>query len=207
VGDIYQSLLSNRREQQSKLGAFYTPAGDVEYMVSRLALTSESKVLDPCMGSGHFLDGIYQRLAELYKEEGVALDEAYRQIVENQIYGGDIDSFALSLAAIRLFLLSESGIEVRPQLFVHDMLLHSPERPQEELFGRDAQQVVGDPALDQIDVIDEVEFDAVVGNPPYGARKPKYKENAYAQLYGQRARRQGREHRHRRRRHVRNVLR
>ncbi len=30
------------------------------------------------------------------------------------------------------------------------------------------------------------EFDAVVGNPPYGAKKPKYKEPVYARLYGQR---------------------
>src|SRR5205823_5517635 len=38
VGDVYQSLLSARRQQQAKLGAFYTPHGDVGYMVSRLEL-------------------------------------------------------------------------------------------------------------------------------------------------------------------------
>jgi len=188
VGDIYQSLLSARRRQQSKLGAFYTPHGDVEYMVSKLNLSSASVVLDPCMGSGHFLDGIYGRLADLYGEEGVEPADAYRQIVERQIYGGDIDSFALSLAAIRLFLLSEESAEVRPNLYVHDMLLHSPERPQEELFRRDAERVAGtDEELDELRPIDEIEFDAVVGNPPYGARKPEYKKRIYARLYGQRA--------------------
>lgn len=50
VGDIYQSLLSARRRQQARLGAFYTPHGDVTYMVSRLNLTATSRVLDPCMG-------------------------------------------------------------------------------------------------------------------------------------------------------------
>jgi N-6 DNA Methylase len=186
VGDIYQSLLSSRRTQQAKLGAFYTPHGDVVYMVSKLELTRDSKVLDPCMGSGHFLDGIYERLAELYAAEGVSGSRAYAQIVENQIYGGDIDSFALSLAAIRLFLLSEEGVEVKPQLFVHDMLLHSPER-QGELF-TDAERVVGlDPAVDELADIDTIEFDAVVGNPPYGARKPAYKRAVYARLFGARA--------------------
>jgi hypothetical protein len=186
VGDIYQGLLSNRRKQQSKLGAFYTPQGDVDYMVSRLDLSRDSKVLDPCMGSGHFLEGIYQRLAALYAEEGLAPSQVYRRIVEEHIYGGDIDSFALSLAAIRLFLLGEDGVEVRPQLYVHDMLLHSPERPQEELFTREAERVVADPAVDEIGAIDRIEFDAVVGNPPYGGRKPKYKEKIYAALYGAR---------------------
>ncbi len=68
VGDIYQGLLSSRRRgiegdgarrrQQAKLGAFYTPRGDVDYMVGRLNLTRDSRVLDPCMGSGHFLEGL-----------------------------------------------------------------------------------------------------------------------------------------------------
>lgn len=131
VGDIYQGLLSARRTQQAKLGAFYTPRGDVDYMVSKLELGRDSKVLDPCMGSGHFLEGIYERLLELYRTEGIAPAEAYRQVVQRQIYGGDIDSFALLLAAIRLFLLSEEAAEIRPQHYVHDMLLHSPERPEQ----------------------------------------------------------------------------
>lgn len=187
VGDIYQGMLSARRQQQSKLGAFYTPHGDVEYMVSKLGLTASSQVLDPCMGSGHFLDGLYEHLAALYAEQGVSAGDAYRQIVENQIYGGDIDSFALSLAAIRLFLLSEESVEARPKLYVHDMLLHSPERPQEELFRRETEKVSAvDEEIDEIQPIDEIEFDAVVGNPPYGARKPEFKKKVYAALYGQR---------------------
>jgi type I restriction-modification system DNA methylase subunit len=185
VGDIYQGLLSARRRQQAKLGAFYTPHGDVEYMVSKLGLTSGSRVLDPCMGSGHFLDGIYERLAELYREEGVTTADAYREIVENQIYGGDIDSFALSLAAIRLFLLSDEAVEVRPHLYVHDMLLHSPQH-QGDLFTQ-AERVTGfDPDVDDVGDIDRIEFDAIVGNPPYGARKPQNKKRVYASLYGQR---------------------
>ncbi len=184
VGDIYQSLLSARRTQQAKLGAFYTPRGDVDYMVSKLELGRDSKVLDPCMGSGHFLEGIYERLLELYGTEGIASGEVYRQVVERQIYGGDIDSFALSLAAIRLFLLSEEAAEIRPQLYVHDMLLHSPERP-EQIF-TEAERVVADPSIDEVADIDRIEFDAVVGNPPYGARKPAFKRKVYARLYGQR---------------------
>lgn len=184
VGDIYQSLLSARRTQQAKLGAFYTPRGDVDYMVSKLELGRDSRVLDPCMGSGHFLEGIYERLLELYETEGIAPTEAYRQVVQRQIYGGDIDSFALSLAAIRLFLLSEEAAEIRPQLYVHDMLLHSPERP-EQIF-TEAERVVADPSIDEVADIDRIEFDAVVGNPPYGARKPAFKRKVYARLYGQR---------------------
>lgn len=182
VGDIYQSLLSSRQQQAHKLGAFYTPHGDVEYMVSRLGLRRDSKVLDPCMGSGHFLAELYERLAALYREEGFSEAAAFREIVGKQLYGADIDTFATSLAAIRLFFLDEHSTGVTPQLYVHDMLLHSPERPQP--IWTEAERAVADPEVDELASIDEIEFDAVVGNPPYGARKPAYKERLYRCLYG-----------------------
>jgi type I restriction-modification system DNA methylase subunit len=210
VGDIYQGLLSSRRRgatdrssrqaHQSKLGAFYTPREDVDYMVSRLELTRESRVLDPCMGSGHFLEGLYEALLERYTEQGYSDADAYRQIVGGQVFGGDIDTFATSLAAIRLFLLDEHGTGALPNLYVHDMLLHSPERPGAELFSPEVLEAEGrerstaeravssDPEVDALAAIDEIEFDAIVGNPPYGAKKPKYKEPVYARLYGQRDR-------------------
>ncbi len=188
VGDIYQGLLSSRRRggHQAKLGAFYTPHGDVEYMVSRLGLRRDSKVLDPCMGSGHFLEALYEHLAGLYREEGFSAADAYREVVGKQLFGGDIDTFATSLAAIRLFLADEHVTRAPPQLYVHDMLLHSPERPQRELFSEAERAVSVDPEVDEIARIDEVEFDAVVGNPPYGARKPAYKVPIYRRLYGTR---------------------
>jgi len=203
VGDIYQGLLSSRRGgvrgksgrqlQQAKLGAFYTPHGDVEYMVSRLNLQRDSRVLDPCMGSGHFLEALLQRLMALYTDEGFDQGKAYREVVARQLFGADIDTFATSLAAIRLFLLDEHGTRAKPQLFVHDMLLHSQERPQRELFSEAERAVSVDPEVDEIASIDEIAFDAVIGNPPYGARKPAYKVPVYRRLYGQREpdRRQG----------------
>jgi len=207
VGNIYQGLLSSRRQgeaagarrrQRAKLGAFYTPKGDVDYMVSKLGLTRESRVLDPCMGSGHFLEGIYEELARLYQQEGYDEEQAYREILGKQIFGGDIDTFATSLAAIRMFLLDDHGTRIAPNLFVHDMLLHTPERPASELFsaealeGRGSEQAGGaeravadaNPEVDSLADIDGIKYDAVVGNPPYGAKKPAYKAPIYSRLYG-----------------------
>jgi hypothetical protein len=153
VGNIYQGLLSSRRKgavgksgrqaQQAKLGAFYTPTEDVAYMVSKLGLSADSRVLDPCMGSGHFLEGIYEALLTLHLERGVNKADAHREIVSGQIYGGDIDGFATSLSAIRMFLLDEYETRARPNLYVHDMLLHSPERPGDELFTFEVLSVEG----------------------------------------------------------------
>ncbi len=179
VGDIYQGLLSARRTQQAKLGAFYTPRGDVDYMVSKLELTRDSKVLDPCIGSGP--RGDYERLLAVHTQDGIEPAAAYRHVVEEQLHGADVDSFALSLAAIRLFLLGEGADVVKPRLWVHDMLLHSPARTG-QIFTQ-AEQVVADAAIDEVGEIDRIEFDAIVGNPPYGARKPEFKRKVYARLY------------------------
>ena len=65
------------------------------------------------------------------------------------------------------------------------MLLHSPERP-DQIF-TEAERVIADPEIDEAATIDRIEFDAVIGNPPYGARKPAFKKKVYARLYGQRA--------------------
>lgn len=202
VGDIYQGLLASRRagsdgkggrqRQRSRLGAFYTPKAHVDYMVRQLGLTKDSKVLDPCMGSGHFLEGIYEVLLDQYRSQGFNDSDAHKRIVDEQIYGADIDTFATALSAIRMFLLDEHDTGATPRLFVHDMLLHSPERPAGNLFdpaaaaglSETAQMAVVDHEVDELGAIDEIAFDAVVGNPPYGARKPKYKEAIYARLYG-----------------------
>jgi type I restriction-modification system DNA methylase subunit len=209
VGNIYQGLLSSRRQgtdgksgrqaQQATLGAFYTPRGDVDYMVSKLNLGVDSVVLDPCMGSGHFLEGIYEALRDLHAAQGVEPEKTHAEIVGKQIFGGDIDTFATSLAAIRMFLLDEWATGAKPNLYVHDMLLHTPERPGDELFSFEVLETEGKPKaeaelavsrdrdVDDVRPIDEIEFDAIVGNPPYGARKPDYKKPIYARLYGARA--------------------
>ena len=85
-------------------------------------------------------------------------------------------SFALSLAAIRLFLLGEELGDVQPNLFVHDMLLHSPPAQHHPFHRRRAGCRCLDPEVDDPGTIDQIQFNAVVGNPPYGGRKPCQQE-------------------------------
>ncbi|MGH2499018.1 MAG: Eco57I restriction-modification methylase domain-containing protein [Solirubrobacteraceae bacterium] len=208
IGDVYEGLLSSRRERRrrrSTLGAFYTPGADVDYMIGQLELTIESKVLDPCMGSGHFVEGLHDALVQLHADQGIDGDTARQRVLQHQLFGADIDSFATALTAIRLFLIGGEGATRAPNLFVHDMLLHSPERPTTELFSPEILAAEGHEhadaegtlpphqELDSLGEVDQLEFDAVVGNPPYGARRPAYKRPIYRRLYGrtEAARRQG----------------
>ena len=56
------------------------------------------KVIDPCMGSGHILVYAFEVLMQIYTQMGYAEKEAAISILENNLYGLDIDERAFQLA-------------------------------------------------------------------------------------------------------------
>lgn len=68
-------------------------------------LTPEDiKVLDPCMGSGHILVYAFDVLYEIYKSAGYSEREIPRLILQNNLYGLDIDDRAAQLASFALIM-------------------------------------------------------------------------------------------------------
>ena len=63
------------------------------------ALTPDQlKVIDPCSGSGHILAYMFDVLMNIYESYGYTTREAVASIVENNLYGLDIDDRAAQLA-------------------------------------------------------------------------------------------------------------
>lgn len=56
------------------------------------------KVIDPCSGSGHILAYMFDVLMKIYESYGYTTREAVASIVENNVYGLDIDDRAAQLA-------------------------------------------------------------------------------------------------------------
>ena len=56
------------------------------------------KVIDPCMGSGHILCYLFDVLVQIYEAYGYSTRDAAQSIVENNLYGLDIDDRAAQLA-------------------------------------------------------------------------------------------------------------
>lgn len=56
------------------------------------------KVIDPCMGSGHILVYAFDVLIQIYKKSGVSERDAAQNILQNNLYGLDIDDRAAQLA-------------------------------------------------------------------------------------------------------------
>lgn len=56
------------------------------------------RCIDPCMGSGHILVYLFDVLMQIYESVGYSRREAVRSVLENNLYGLDIDERAYQLA-------------------------------------------------------------------------------------------------------------
>lgn len=75
--------------------------------ITPLEITPESiKVLDPACGSGHILVEAYKVLKAIYKERGYRGRDIPKLILENNLFGLDIDDRAGQLAGFALMMLA-----------------------------------------------------------------------------------------------------
>ncbi len=124
------TLLSNDSGERKATGSYYTPDYIVKYIVEQTigprlqavmaqAMDEEAqvqailslKVLDPSMGSGHFLVEATEYIARFLAESNIQKtnaggDLAYwkRRVVQSCIYGVDLNPLAVELAKLSLWL-------------------------------------------------------------------------------------------------------
>lgn len=77
---------------------FVTPKnGEIRYISERIE-PKDLTVLDPCVGSGHFLIYAFDVLIKIYTEYGYSARDAAKIIIENNLFGLEIDERATQLA-------------------------------------------------------------------------------------------------------------
>jgi len=166
--NLFYEIQMERRKQQ---GIYYTPSYIVQYLVGRafhvFQETNErlvSSALDPACGSGVFLTTL---LKELSRQHQAPAFPEKRALVEESVYGIDVDERAVRRAAQALYytlLTGESrlvGRHLLPELLGHNLL-------------------VKDSLLDRDQLIPDRHFDVIVSNPPYlrvsGGQLGQYRE-------------------------------
>ena len=77
---------------------------DVETDVLKIESPEEIKVIDCCVGSGHMLTYAYDLLFEIYSELGYSKAAIPELILQNNLYGTEIDERAGELAAFALMM-------------------------------------------------------------------------------------------------------
>lgn len=68
----------------------------------------ETTFLDPCMGSGHILVYAFDVFMEIYRMQGYTDREAVRSILENNLFGLEIDDRATQLAYFSIMMKARS---------------------------------------------------------------------------------------------------
>lgn len=183
--------LASDKTKRRAAGSYYTPDNIVQYIVThtigpvlrrKLAALSpqferddqaseseliekllDFKVLDPAMGSGHFLvaalDFITERLsAWLGGINAERLTDAHllkRQVLQRCIFGVDLDPLATLLAKMSLWL--DASAPGTPLSFLDEHL-----RVGDSLLAGTIEELLDD---------EKAGFDCVIGNPPYLGHK------------------------------------
>ena len=103
---------------ENSLGRFWIEHGGDEalienwkYFIKDIPLQKENKILptdikciDPCSGSGHILVYMLEVLYQIYESAGYSKNDIVEQILENNIYGLDIDNRASQLSVLSILL-------------------------------------------------------------------------------------------------------
>lgn len=91
-----------------KLEFFVAPKnGEIKH-INEPVNPEDVKFFDPCMGSGHVLVYAFEVLMEIYKESGYTERNAAAMIVQNNLFGLDIDDRASQLAYFAVMMKARS---------------------------------------------------------------------------------------------------
>jgi len=169
LGEVYQNHIP--KEVRKALGQFYTRPSIVRYMLKRAEgkINSDNVFLDPGCGSGTFLIELYEMLKNNMLNSNWDEEAINQHILEECIYGIDIDSFAHQLTTMNLLLKDMnnpadhinivSGNTLSPGL-----ASFSSSTPEENSLSNTQTHI----SLGDIIRKGKVDgFDLVIGNPPH----------------------------------------
>jgi len=163
ISSIYEEFVGPSRRTT---GAHYTPSYIVELMLDGALPWSDSrwdlKILDPACGSGIFLVKAYQRLVHRWRVRHVGEQPSaatLRGILENSIFGVDINPEAVRVASFSLYLAMCD--EIDPKYYWTQVRFP-------RLRGRNLHPGDFFALRDDRPDLDRNRFDLIIGNAPWG---------------------------------------
>lgn len=176
VSAIYERFL---KPSDKKQGAFYTPRFLAE-LVLDIALSNQSSLLglrflDPACGSGIFLVGLFNRLAEEWRRENPKARNDRRarelmQLMQESIFGIDINPTACRITAFSLYLAYLDQLTPRDiqELQSRGNALPRLVNRTDEVDSSNLRGSIWCGDFFQDSSIYPVDVDIVIGNPPWG---------------------------------------
>ena len=123
------------------------------------------RIIDPCMGSGHILVYLFDVLMQIYESQGWAQREAAQSIVQNNLFGLDIDDRAAQLAYFAVMMKARQydrrflEREIAPHLYgIQES--NGINRNQIKLLGKNMHTLERNNAANQLNTILDILHDA-----------------------------------------------
>lgn len=102
LGRIWMTLHPESRLIDEMPYYIATPEGQTDTIPEDIHSAQDIRFIDPCMGSGHILVYAFDLFCKMYEEEGYQTREIPALILQNNIYGLDIDRRCYQLASFAL---------------------------------------------------------------------------------------------------------
>lgn len=195
LSEIYENFLfKTDPDLKKKTGTYYTPPSLVEFILNeKLPINSREnkynlKVLDPSCGSGIFLVESFKRLVIRYEKqhnERLTDFNTLSTLLTENIFGIELHSQAIKVAAFSLYLalidkLDPKDIWQNKKHRLPNLINNPHDRTLKEqgnnLFCRDT--------ILENKEIENIEFDLIVGNPPFGTKDLSESIHNYCAEYG-----------------------
>lgn len=102
LGRIWMTLHPESRLIDKMPYFIATPEGQTDTIPEDIHSVRDIRFIDPCMGSGHILVYAFDLFCKMYEEEGYQTREIPALILQNNIFGLDIDRRCYQLASFAL---------------------------------------------------------------------------------------------------------
>ena len=135
------------------------------------------KCIDPCMGSGHILAYMFDVLMDIYRKNGYNDRNVVKEIINNNLFGLDIDKRAAQLAYFEVMMTAckynrrflHSGIQPRVYAIVES---NNVDRELLKYFGTGLDELSRENAINQLNGLldclqDAKEYGSIISVPEY----------------------------------------
>ena len=102
LGRIWMTLHPDSHLLEAMSYYIPTPEGQTDTIPEDIHSAKDIRFLDPCMGSGHILVYAFDLFTKMYEEEGEQAKDIPTLILENNLFGIDIDRRCYQLASFAL---------------------------------------------------------------------------------------------------------
>jgi type I restriction-modification system DNA methylase subunit len=179
LSEIYENFLFKTDPVlKKKTGTYYTPPSLVEFILNeKLPINSNEKnynvkILDPACGSGIFLVESFRRLVKRYEnnhKEKLTDFDKLKKLLTDHIFGIELHPQAIKVTAFSLYLALVDNLD--PKTLWQNKKHRLPtliNNPKDKSLKEQGNNLFCRDTILQNKEIEDIKFDLVVGNPPFG---------------------------------------